>query len=110
MSKFGFNDVIMFLKIFGISSLFFISGITICFIGRKYLDINWPEYIVISVILIVSGIVISIIETIRYIKVHNKNVQNDLDKLKDYLDNHGYLSWVKEQEKKEKEKKDEKDL
>lgn len=110
MSKINFNDVIMFLKIFGISSLFFISGIVICFIGRKYLDINWPEYIVISVVLIVCGIVISIIETIRFIKVHNKNVQNDLDKLKDYLDNHGYLFWVKEQEKKEKEKKDEKDL
>lgn len=110
MSKLGFKDVIMFLKIFGISSLFFISGIVICFIGRKYLNINWPEYIVISVVLIFSGIIVSVIETIRYIKTHNKNVQNDLDKLKRYLDNHGYLSWVEEQEKKEKDKKNEKDL
>ncbi|WP_374696838.1 hypothetical protein [Spiroplasma endosymbiont of Polydrusus formosus] len=66
MSKIMFKDVIVFLKIFGISSLFF-----------------------------VSGIVILIIKTIRYIKTHNKNVQKDLDILKNYLNNTGYLSLVK---------------
>lgn len=110
MPKFSVKDIIMFLKMFGISSIFFIAGIIICFIGRKYLFIDWPEYVIVSVVLIFSGIFVLIIETIKYIKTHNKNVKDNLDKLKDYLDNHGYLSWVEEQEKKEKEENNEKDL
>ncbi len=35
MPKVEVKDVIMFLKIFGVSSLFFISGIIICFYRRK---------------------------------------------------------------------------
>lgn len=110
MSKFSVKDVIMFLKMFGISSLFFIAGIVICFIGRKYLFVDWPEYVIVSIVLIVAGIVILIIETIRYIKTHNKKLNDDLDILKNYLDSNGYLSWLKQQEKNEKENKDEKDL
>jgi phosphotransferase system glucose/maltose/N-acetylglucosamine-specific IIC component len=77
MPKVTIRDIIMFLKIFGVSSLFFIAGIIICFIGRKYLNINWPEYIVISVVLIVSGIIVSIIETFRFIKTHKKEQKQD---------------------------------
>ncbi len=35
MPKIEVKDVIMFLKIFKVSSLFFIAGIIICFIGEK---------------------------------------------------------------------------
>jgi hypothetical protein len=121
MWKLNFKDIMMFLKIFGVSSIFFISGIIICFIGRKYLNINWPEYIVISIVLIFSGIIVSIIETIRYIKTYEickcnkynkkiKKINNNLDILKNYLDHTGYLSWIVEQERKEEVKKDEKNL
>jgi uncharacterized membrane protein YraQ (UPF0718 family) len=40
MPKVEIKDVIMFLKIFGVSSLFFIAGIIICFIGPTKLGIG----------------------------------------------------------------------
>ncbi|UZQ31066.1 MAG: hypothetical protein OHM56_06165 [Spiroplasma phoeniceum] len=72
MPKIEVKDVIMFLKIFGVSSLFFISGIIICFIGEKTLGISWPAYVIVSAMLIGAGIIVLIIETIRFIKTHNK--------------------------------------
>ncbi|WP_374696309.1 hypothetical protein [Spiroplasma endosymbiont of Polydrusus formosus] len=38
----------MFLKIFGVSSLFFIPGIIICFLGPIKLGIAWPTYVIIG--------------------------------------------------------------
>ncbi|MFJ1521939.1 hypothetical protein [Spiroplasma sp. ald] len=77
MPKVEVKDVIMFLKIFGVSSLFFIAGIIICFIGEKTLGISWPAYVIVSAMLIGAGIIILIIETIRFIKTHNKNQKQD---------------------------------
>lgn len=77
MPKITIKDVIMFLKIFGVSSLFFIAGIIICFIGEKTLGISWPAYIIISAMLIGAGIIVLIIETIRFIKTHNKQQKQD---------------------------------
>ncbi|WP_338991767.1 hypothetical protein [Spiroplasma endosymbiont of Seladonia tumulorum] len=77
MPKVEVKDVIMFLKIFGISSLFFIAGIIICFIGEKTLGISWPAYVIVSAMLIGAGIIVLIIETIRFIKTHNKQQKQD---------------------------------
>ncbi|WP_348735384.1 hypothetical protein [Spiroplasma endosymbiont of Ammophila pubescens] len=77
MSKVTIKDLIMFLKIFGISSLFFIAGIIICFIGEKTLGISWPAYVIISAMLIGAEIIVLIIETIRFIKTHNKAQKQD---------------------------------
>lgn len=77
MSKVNIKDVIMFLKIFGVSSLFFIAGIIICFIGEKTLGISWPAYVIVSAMLIGAGIIVLIIETIRFIKTHNKKQKED---------------------------------
>ncbi len=77
MSKVEVKDVIMFLKIFGVSSLFFIAGIIICFIGEKTLGISWPAYVIVSAMLIGAGIIVLIIETIRFIKTHKKEQKQD---------------------------------
>ncbi|WP_348736858.1 hypothetical protein [Spiroplasma endosymbiont of Ammophila pubescens] len=77
MPKVTFKDMIMFLKIFGVSSLFFIAGIIICFIGEKTLGISWPAYVIVSAMLIGAGIIVLIIETIRFIKTHNKQQKQD---------------------------------
>ncbi|MFW4370948.1 MAG: hypothetical protein EHV01_003290 [Spiroplasma sp. hy2] len=77
MPKVTIKDLIMFLKIFGVSSLFFIAGIIICFIGEKTLGISWPAYVIVSAMLIGAGIIILIIETIRFIKTHNKQQRQD---------------------------------
>ncbi|WP_342256055.1 hypothetical protein [Spiroplasma endosymbiont of Poecilobothrus nobilitatus] len=77
MPKVTIKDLIMFLKIFGISSLFFIAGIVICFIGEKTLGISWPAYVIISAMLIGAGIIVLIIETIRFIKTHKKEQKQD---------------------------------
>ncbi len=77
MPKVEIKDVIMFLKICGISSLFFITGIINCFIGEKKLGISWPAYVIVSAILIGAGIIVLIIETIRFIKTHNKQQRQD---------------------------------
>ncbi|MBW3057666.1 hypothetical protein D6D54_04755 [Spiroplasma poulsonii] len=84
MPKVTIKDVIMFLKIFGISSLFFIAGITICFIGEKTLGISWPAYVIVSAMLIGAGIIVLIIETIRFIKTHNKKEQKQ-DSIEDVI-------------------------
>ncbi len=74
MPKLTIKDLIMFLKIFGISSLFFIALIIICFIGEKTLFISWPAYVVIvSLMIIAVGIIVLIIETIIFIKTRKKN-------------------------------------
>ncbi|RUP76524.1 hypothetical protein D6D54_05660 [Spiroplasma poulsonii] len=67
----------MFLKIFGVSSLFFIAGIIICFIGPTKLGIGWPAYVIIGAMLNGFGVVVLIIETIRFIKTHNKQQKQD---------------------------------
>ncbi len=72
MPKVTIKDLIMFFKIFVVSSLFFIAGIIICFIGEKTLGISWPVYVIVSAMLIGAGIIVLIIETIRFIKTHNK--------------------------------------
>lgn len=77
MPKVEIKDVIMFLKIFGVSSLFFIAGIIICFIGEKTLGISWPAYVIVSAMLIGAGIIVLIIETIRFIKTHKKEQKQD---------------------------------
>ncbi|UZQ30029.1 MAG: hypothetical protein OHM56_05495 [Spiroplasma phoeniceum] len=77
MPKVTIKDLIMFLKIFGVSSLFFIAGIIICFIGEKTLGISWPAYVIVSSMLICAGIIVLIIETIRFIKTHNKQQRQD---------------------------------
>lgn len=77
MPKIEVKDVIMFLKIFGVSSLFFLAGIIICFIGEKTLGISWPAYVIVSAMLIGAGIIVLIIETIRFIKTHNKKQKED---------------------------------
>ncbi|RUO85789.1 hypothetical protein [Spiroplasma endosymbiont of Megaselia nigra] len=77
MPKVEFKDVIMFLKIFGVSSLFFIAGIIICFIGPTKLGIGWPAYVIIGAMLNGFGVVVLIIETIRFIKTHNKQQKKD---------------------------------
>ncbi|WP_375315447.1 hypothetical protein [Spiroplasma endosymbiont of Tipula paludosa] len=111
MSKISIKDIIMFLKVFGISSLFFIAGIVICLIGHTHLNIDWPAYVIISAMLISAGIIVLIIETIRSIYIKSKNIDKDLDVLKDYLDNHGYSSWIEQQNKNiMKGKKHEKNL
>ncbi len=76
MPKVIIKDVIMFLKIFVVSSLFFIEGIIICFIGEKTIGISWPEYVIFSAILIGDVIIVLIIEKIRFIKIHKKNKSN----------------------------------
>ncbi len=77
MPKVTIRDINMFLKIFGISSLFFITRIINCFIGEKTLGISWPAYVIVSAILIGAGIIVLIIETIRFIKTHNKQQRQD---------------------------------
>ncbi len=77
MPKVTIKDMIMFLKIFGISSLFFIAGIVICFIGEKTLGISWPAYVIVSSMLIGAGIIVLIIETIIFIKTHKKEQKQD---------------------------------
>ncbi|RUO85753.1 hypothetical protein [Spiroplasma endosymbiont of Megaselia nigra] len=77
MSKITIKDVIMFLKIFGVSSLFFIAGIIICFIGPTKLGIGWPAYVIIGAMLNGFGIIVLIIETIRFIKTHKKEQKQD---------------------------------
>ncbi len=77
MPKVEFKDVIMFLKIFGVSSLFFIAGIIICFIGPTKLGISWPAYVIIGAMLNGFGVVVLIIETIRFIKTHKKEQKQD---------------------------------
>lgn len=77
MPKVTVKDLIMFLKIFGVSSLFFVAGIIICFIGEKTLGISWPAYVIVSSMLIGAGIIVLIIETIRFIKTHNKKQKED---------------------------------
>ncbi|WP_348736982.1 hypothetical protein [Spiroplasma endosymbiont of Ammophila pubescens] len=77
MPKVEVKDVIMFLKIFGVSSLFFIVGIIICFIGPTKLGIGWPAYVIIGAMLNGFGVVVLIIETIRFIKTHNKQQKQD---------------------------------
>ncbi len=67
----------MFFKIFGVSSLFFIAGIIICFIGSTKLGIGWPAYVIICAIFNGFGVVVLIIETIRFIKTHNKQQKQD---------------------------------
>lgn len=61
MSKVNIKDIIMLLKMFGISSLFFISGIIICFLRPTKLGIKWPAYVIIAAMFIVAGIIILII-------------------------------------------------
>lgn len=78
MPKVNIKDIIMFLKMFGISSLFFISGIIIRFLRPTHLNIKWPAYVIISAMLIGAGIIILIIETIKYIKTHNKKQIKDI--------------------------------
>lgn len=77
MSKVAIKDVIMFLKIFGVSSLFFIAGIIICFIGPTKLGIGWPAYLIIGAMLNGFGVIVLIIETIRFIKTHKKEQKQD---------------------------------
>ncbi|KAF0850484.1 MAG: hypothetical protein EIB84_07425 [Spiroplasma poulsonii] len=77
MPKVEIKDVIMFLKIFGVSSLFFIAGIIICFIGPTKLGIGWPAYVIIGAMLNGFGVIVLIIETIRFIKTHNKQQKQD---------------------------------
>lgn len=77
MQKVEVKDVIMFLKIFGVSSLFFIAGIIICFIGPTKLGIGWPAYVIIGAMLNGFGVIVLIIETIRFIKTHNKQQKQD---------------------------------
>lgn len=77
MPKVEVKDVIMFLKIFGVSSLFFIAGIIICFIGPTKLGIGWPAYVIIGAMLNGFGVIVLIIETIRFIKTHNKQQKQD---------------------------------
>ncbi|MBH8623533.1 hypothetical protein [Spiroplasma sp. hyd1] len=77
MPKLTIKDVIMFLKIFGVSSLFFIAGIIICFIGPTKLGIVWPAYVIIGAMLNGFGVIVLIIETIRFIKTHNKQQKQD---------------------------------
>ncbi|WP_348736208.1 hypothetical protein [Spiroplasma endosymbiont of Ammophila pubescens] len=77
MSKLEVKDVIMFLKIFGVSSLFFIAGIIICFIGPTKLGIGWPAYVIIGSMLNGFGVIVLIIETIRFIKTHKKQQKQD---------------------------------
>jgi len=77
MPKVEVKDVIMFLKIFGVSSLFFIAGIIICFIGPTKLGIGWPAYVIIGAMLNGFGVVVLIIETIRFIKTHKKEQKQD---------------------------------
>ncbi|WP_348737035.1 hypothetical protein [Spiroplasma endosymbiont of Ammophila pubescens] len=77
MPKLEVKDVIMFLKIFGVSSLFFIAGIIICFIGPTKLGTGWPAYVIIGSMLNGFGVIVLIIETIRFIKTHNKQQKQD---------------------------------
>lgn len=78
MPKVTVKDIIMFLKTFGISSLFFISGIIVSLIGEKKLGIEWPAYVIIAAMLIFSGIIVLIIETIKCIKTNNEVKQEDI--------------------------------
>ncbi len=77
MPKVEVKDVIMFLKIFGVSSLFFIAGIIICFIGPTKLGIGWPAYVIIGAMINGFGVVVLIIKTIRFIKTNNKQQKQD---------------------------------
>ncbi|RUO86616.1 hypothetical protein [Spiroplasma endosymbiont of Megaselia nigra] len=77
MPKVEIKNVIMFLKIFGVSSLFFIAGIIIYFIGPTKLGIGWPAYVIIGAMLNGFGVIVLIIETIRFIKTHNKKQKQD---------------------------------
>lgn len=77
MQKVSIKDLIMFLKIFGVSSLFFIAGIIICFLGPNKLGIGWPAYVIIGAMLNGFGIIVLIIETIRFIKTHKKDKKQD---------------------------------
>ncbi|MBW3059280.1 hypothetical protein D6D54_07605 [Spiroplasma poulsonii] len=77
MPKVNIKDVIMFLKIFGVSSLFFVAGIIICFIGPTKLGIGWPAYVIIGAMLNGFGVIVLIIETIRFIKTHKKEQKQD---------------------------------
>lgn len=77
MPKVEVKDIIMFLKIFGISSLFFIAGIIICFLGPTKLGIGWPAYVIIGAMLNGFGVIVLIIETIRFIKTHKKEQKQD---------------------------------
>lgn len=77
MQKVEIKDVIIFLKIFGFSSLFFIAGIIICFIGPTKLGIGWPAYVIIGAMLNGFGVIVLIIETIRFIKTHKKEIKQD---------------------------------
>ncbi|UZQ30249.1 MAG: hypothetical protein OHM56_01515 [Spiroplasma phoeniceum] len=79
MPKLTIKDLIMFLKIFGVSSLFFIAGIIICFIGEKTLGISWPAYVIVLGMLIGAEIIVLIIETIRFIKTHNKKKEDSIE-------------------------------
>lgn len=83
MPKIELKDIFTFLKMFGISSLFFIAGIVICFLGPTKLGIDWPAYIIIGSVLIVAGIIVLIIETIKYIKTHDKKIKDE--KLEDII-------------------------
>ncbi len=77
MPKVTIKDMIMFLKIFGISSLFFIAGIIICFWGPTKLGIGWHAYVIIGAMLNGFGVIVLIIETIRFIKTHKKEQKQD---------------------------------
>ncbi|WP_374695839.1 hypothetical protein [Spiroplasma endosymbiont of Polydrusus formosus] len=77
MPKVEFKDVIMFLKIFGVLSLFLITGIIICFIGPTKLGVGWPTYVIIGAMLNGFGVIVLIIETIRFIKTHKKEQKQD---------------------------------
>ncbi|WP_374696846.1 hypothetical protein [Spiroplasma endosymbiont of Polydrusus formosus] len=77
MQKLTIKDAIMFFKIFEISSLFFIAGIIICFIGPTNLWVGWPTYVIIGAMLNGFGIIVLIIETIRFIKTHKKEQKQD---------------------------------
>ena len=77
MSKITIKDATMFLKIFGVSSLFFIAGIIVCFLGPTKLGIGWPAYVIIGAMLNGFGVIVLIIETIRFIKTHKKEQKQD---------------------------------
>ncbi|WP_338963907.1 MULTISPECIES: hypothetical protein [unclassified Spiroplasma] len=57
--------------------MFFIAGIIICFIGPTKLGIGWPAYVIIGAMLNGFGVIVLIIETIRFIKTHKKEQNKD---------------------------------
>lgn len=73
-------EIIKDIFIWGVGSLLIILGSLEMLLGKKYFDLNWPDYVWVGLVMLLLGIIILMIErlfALSKIKIKLKNKKEE---------------------------------